>query len=96
MPVELPGVESQGIAGENSVDYGIGPTNPASSRVQNVRPKAFSRLNPLSEQTLGREKTMFAFNDPLNRSSFLPSGETPIEIPTSLHSQQFTEGSGGE
>ena len=88
MPVELPGVASQDIAGENSVDYGVGPSSVA-SKLQNVRPKAFARLNPLSEQTLGREKGMFAFHDPLNRSSFLPQSETPIEIPTSLHSQQL-------
>lgn len=83
MAVDLPGVN----AGDNelhiSTDYGV-PSTRAHRDYSNVQATPKQQVLPMAKQTLGRANQMFAFTDPLYRSTFLPDGAPQIEMPSPI------------
>lgn len=83
MAVDVPGTKSEDSQLELSTDYNIDTPNNAHRVLSNVQSISRKKVNPGAAQTFGRASEMFAFEDPLNRGTFLPPDKVPSELPHS-------------
>jgi hypothetical protein len=83
MAVDLPGSRAEDSQLDISTDYNIDSPNNAHRVLSNVQSIRRRNVNPAASQTFGRAAEMFAFNDPLNRGTFLPPDKVPSELPHS-------------
>lgn len=83
MPIDLPGVNAADNELHISTDYGTGSPKPYRV-LSNAQSQPRQYVAPAARQTLGRAASMFAFSDPLGRSSFLKDDTLPPELPQGI------------